>query len=256
MRRVASQPRARWQERVEESGLLWHSLPSPYWNESAFYEFTASEIDLLEESTNQLARMALAAAQHIVDHKLYAQMGIPPSAISLIEKSWEAEPPSLYGRFDLAFDGLHPPKLLEYNADTPTSLLEASVVQWRWLEETSPHCDQFNSIHERLIDRWKELTPYLPGRRVDFCSMDDVEDGMTVTYLMDTAEQAGLASSIFPIDEIGWDGSTFVGPNDRPLGAVFKLYPWEWMVHEEFGESFGYGKYALDGAGVENAALQ
>src|SRR4029077_2168602 len=130
---------------------------------------------------------------------------------------------------DFAFDGVHPPKLLEYNADTPTSLLEASVVQCRWLGETSPHLDQLNSIHEHLIDRWRDLKPYLPGSRIDFCSMDDVEDGMTVTYLMDTAEQAGLEASIFPIDEIGWDGTAFVGPNDRPLSAVFKLYPWEWM---------------------------
>ena len=69
--------------------------------------------------------------------------------------------------------------------------------------------------------------------------MDDAEDGMTVTYLLDTAQQAGLEASIFPIDEIGWDGSTFLGPDDQPLGAVFKLYPWEWMMREEFGEHIG-----------------
>ena len=239
MRRVASEPRAHWQEKVEEVGLLWHSASGAYWNESAFYEFTAQEIELLESSTNECARLALAAAQHIVDHKLYPKLGIPESAVPLIEKSWESEPPSLYGRFDLSFDGIHPPKLLEYNADTPTSLLEAAVVQWYWLAETAPNSDQFNSIHERLIDRWKELAPYLPEARIDFCSMDDVEDGMTVTYLRDTAELAGLESAIFPIEEIGWDGNTFVGPEDRPLSAVFKLYPWEWMVHEEFGLHLG-----------------
>ena len=69
--------------------------------------------------------------------------------------------------------------------------------------------------------------------------MDDAEDGMTVTYLQDTAQQAGLETSIFPIDEIGWDGEAFVGPDNRPLGAVFKLYPWEWMVREEFGQHLG-----------------
>jgi glutathionylspermidine synthase len=93
-----------------------------------------------------------------------------------------------------------------------------------------------NSIHERLIALWKELTPYLPGGRIDFCSMDDREDGMTVTYLEDTAQQAGLTANSFPIREIGWDGKTFVGPDNDPLSAVFKLYPWEWMVHEEFGK--------------------
>ena len=134
------------------------------------------------------------------------------------------------------YDGCHPPKLLEYNADTPTSLLEAAVVQWYWLEETHPSNDQFNSIHERLIALWKDLAPCIPSRHVDFCSMDDAEDWATAVYLEDTARQAGFTSSIFTIDEIGWDGARFVGPDDRALTSVFKLYPWEWMVREEFGK--------------------
>jgi len=234
MRRIAIEPRPEWQRKVEELGLSWHTGDQVYWNESACYEFSAKEIDLLEAATNELERMTLQAAQHIIDHRLYGRMGIPDNAIPLIETSWEAEPPSLYGRFDLAYDGVHPPKLLEYNADTPTSLLEAAVVQWYWLQDVFPKRDQFNSIHERLIALWKELAPSLPGEAVHFCSMDDVEDGMTVTYLEDTARQAGLATSSFPVGEIGWDGRDFVGPDNRPLGAVFKLYPWEWMVREEF----------------------
>jgi glutathionylspermidine synthase len=239
MRRIQATPREDWQHKVQEVGLTWHTGEQPYWNESAFYEFTAKEVDVLEAATNELEKMTLAAAQHIIDRQLYRQMAIPEIAIPLIESSWEAEPPSLYGRFDLAYDGVNPPKLLEYNADTPTSLLEAAVVQWHWMQDVFPKRDQFNSIHERLLALWQELKPYLPGRHVDFCSMDDAEDGMTVTYLEDLARQAGLETSIFPIDEIGWDGGGFVGPDDRPLGAVFKLYPWEWMVREEFGKHVG-----------------
>ena len=242
MRRVGATPRAHWEARVEAAGLTWHSTGESqkvYWNESAFYELSANEVEVLESSTNQLAKMTLHAAGHIIENKLYAKMGIPDNAIPLIESSWEAEPPSLYGRFDLAYDGSHPPKLLEYNADTPTSLLEAAVVQWHWLQDLFPSRDQFNSIHDRLIARWKELGPYLPDQRVNFCSIDDAEDGMTVTYLLDTAQQAGLTASIFPIDEIGWNGVNFVTPDDLPLGAVFKLYPWEWMVREDFGKHLG-----------------
>lgn len=235
MRRIAISPRADWEKKVESVGLTWHSLDQAYWNESAFYEFTAKEVEVLEAATNELEAMTLAAAQHVIDNRLYGRMGIPDLAIPLVEASWEAEPPSLYGRLDLAYDGVNPPKLLEYNADTPTSLVEAAVAQWYWLQDVFPKRDQFNSIHERLVALWKTLAPYFPGRRVDFCSMDDAEDGMTVTYLQDTAQQADIAASIFPIDEIGWDGHTFVGPDDQPLGAVFKLYPWEWMVREEFG---------------------
>jgi len=239
MRRIAATPRPDWQKKVEEAGLTWHTGEQPYWNEAAFYEFTAKEVEVLEAATNELETMTLQAAQHVIDNKLYAKLAIPEIAVPLIESSWEAEPPSLYGRFDLAYDGVNPPKLLEYNADTPTSLLEAAVVQWYWLQDCFPKRDQFNSLHERLVALWKELAKYLPGRRIDFCSMDDAEDGMTVTYLLDTAQQAGLEASIFPIDEIGWDGSTFLGPDDQPLGTVFKLYPWEWMMREEFGKHIG-----------------
>jgi glutathionylspermidine synthase len=239
MRRISITPRPDWQKKVEETGLTWHSGQQPYWNESAFYEFTAGEVNLLEAATNELEKMTLAAAQHIIDHRLYGKLGIPENAVPLIESSWEADPPALYGRFDLAYDGGGAPKLLEYNADTPTSLVEAAVVQWYWLQDVFPRRDQFNSLHPKLIALWKELTPCLPGGRIDFCSVDDAEDGMTVTYLQDTAQQAGLAASVFPIDEIGWNGSAFVGPDERPLGAIFKLYPWEWMMREEFGRHLG-----------------
>jgi glutathionylspermidine synthase len=243
MRRIASTPRADWQKKVEAAGLTWHTVEHhPHWNESAFYEFTAREVDLLESATNELEEMTRRAAQYAIDNRLYSKMGIPELAVPLIERSWEADTPSLYGRFDLMYDGCHPPKLLEYNADTPTSLLEAAVVQWYWLEETHSASDQFNSIHERLIARWKDLTPHVTGRRVDFCSMDDEEDWITALYLEDTAQQAGLATSLFTIEEIGWDGARFKGPEGngaRPLTTVFKLYPWEWMVREEFGKYLG-----------------
>jgi glutathionylspermidine synthase len=243
MQRIASTPRADWQKKVEAAGLTWHTTEDhAYWNESAFYEFTAKEVDLLASATNELEEMTRQVAQYVIDNQLYSKMGIPELAVSLIERSWEAEPPSLYGRFDLMYDGCHPPKLLEYNADTPTSLIEAAVVQWYWLEETHSASDQFNSAHERLIALWRDLAPHIPGHRVDFCAMDDVEDWTTATYLGDTAQQAGLATSLFPIEEIGWDGERFVGPDDQPLTAVFKLYPWEWMVREEFGKYLGVAK--------------
>jgi glutathionylspermidine synthase len=239
MRRVSSTPRPGWQKKVQDAGLTWHSGEPPYWNESAFYEFTAKEVDALEAATNELEKMTLEAARHIIDNKLYGRMGIPESAAPLIESSWEAEPPSLCARFDLAYDGVNPPKLLEYHADIPTALVEAAVVQQSWLQDVFPRRHQFNSLNQRLIALWKELAPSLPGNHIDFCSMDDAGDAMTARYLQDTARRAGLTASVFPIAEIGWDGRAFLGPDNQPLGAIYKLYPWEWMVREEFGKHLG-----------------
>ena len=92
----------------------------------------------------------------------------------MLVRSWERQEPSLYGRMDLHWDGTGAPKLLEYNADTATSLFESSVVQWEWLTCAYPDADQFNSVHEALIAAWPAMR--LPPR-VHFTSMrDSTED--------------------------------------------------------------------------------
>ncbi len=243
MRRHTLSPRPDWQQIVERQGLTFHTpavlAPGsrPYWDESACYEFTAAEIDRLEAAANELQTMCLAAAQHVIDRKRYAELEIPPEAIQAIEWAWEQEPPAIYGRFDLLWNGQGPPKLLEYNADTPTSLLEAAVIQWNWLRDVFPEADQFNSLHEKLIAKWKDVANYL-SKPVYFASADNPEDRLTVAYLRDTAEQAGIKTRQLLMDEIGWNErrNCFVdnGPYEDAIRSLFKLYPWETMLAEEF----------------------
>src|SRR5687768_8948142 len=158
MRRITIEPRPDWKRKVESLGLLFHTTEDKaYWNEAAYYDFAASEIDLLERATNELHEMCLKAVDYVIDNNRFRDLAIPDKAVTPIKTSWEMEPPAIYGRFDLAYDGQRPPKLLEYNADTPTSLLEAAVVQWHWLQERYPDSDQFNSIWDGLVDKWKHL---------------------------------------------------------------------------------------------------
>jgi len=184
--------------------------------------------------------MCLAAAQNVIDNQRYAELEIPAEAVPLIEWSWNAEPPALYGRFDILWGGSGsgaPPKLLEYNADTPTSLLEAAVIQWYWLQDTHKLADQFNSLHEKLVAKWKDLLPYVT-QPVWFTHDGAEEDGMTIAYLQDTAHQAGLKTSALAMRQIGWDSATnsFVDRNRHQLRTIFKLYPWEWMLTDSFGD--------------------
>ena len=238
MDRVAITPRPNWQKTVSEQGLTFHTPGGrTYWDESVFYRFRSWQIDEIERVTNELHEKCLEAAQFVIDHDRFADFGIPPAAVPAIRDAWEAEPPAIYGRFDFSYDGKTPPKLLEYNADTPTALLEASVIQWYWLQDVAPREDQFNSIHERLVAKWKELIDYIPSRPLYFAHTNDEEDLMTATYMRDTAEQAGFPASVLLMKEIGWDSGRrcFVDLDEKRIGAVFKLYPWEWMLHEEFG---------------------
>jgi glutathionylspermidine synthase len=130
--------------------------------------------------------------------------------------------------------------MLEYNADTPTSLIEASVAQWYWLQEVKPGADQFNSIHEKLIERWKEIAAELPGNKVHFaCVGDSEEDVGNLDYLRDVAMQGGIDAQFIDIAHIGWASvaKCFVDEMNQPIDTLFKLYPWEWMVREAFGHS-------------------
>ncbi|WP_263380596.1 glutathionylspermidine synthase family protein [Granulicella paludicola] len=243
MQRLTLTPRPNWQATVEQQGLIFHTPVSdaldarPYWDEAACYEFSAAEVDTLEAAANELQTMCLAAAQHVIDNQRYAELEIPAEAVPLIEWAWNEEPPALYGRFDILYDGTRPPKLLEYNADTPTSLLEAAVIQWYWLKDIYPDADQFNSIHEKLIAKWKDIDNYL-AKPVYFASADSAEDRLTIAYLRDTAEQAGLPTRQLLMQEIGWNEprQCFVDtePAENRIESIFKLYPWETMLDESF----------------------
>lgn len=237
MKRYTCEPRLNWKEKSESLGFFFHSLEGSYWNEAAFYEFSSEEINIIEKATNELHEMCLAAAQHIIDKDLFSLLGIPARFVSLIHRSWEYNDHALYGRFDLAYDGESPPKLLEYNADTPTSLLEASIIQWEWMKESHPHANQFNSIHEKLVEGWKGYR--LGNRLLHFTSIIECDEDLdTIQYMMDTAVEAGVTTRWLAVDEIGWDSDEkkFVGKNGEAIELLFKLYPWEWMVNEEFGK--------------------
>ena len=239
MRRIAVPPRPEWRRRAEELGFSFHTIDgAPYWTEDVAYAFTAKQVDELEEATNELEKLCLQAAEKVIGEQLYDPLKIPAGARPLIEESWNKGERNLYGRFDFRYDGKGPPKLLEYNADTPTALYEASVVQWEWLESTRAGKDQFNSIHERLIEAWKAME--IAGNRVHFtCVRDHPEDRGTVDYLRDTAIQAGLDTEFLHIDEIGWNGRRFADLADTEIRTLFKLYPWEWLMGEDFARHIG-----------------
>lgn len=242
MKRITVAPRPDWQSEMARIGFNYHSIDGNYWQEDACYVFTESQIDLLEDATNALHHMYVQAVAHVVKTGDYARLGIDDITAKQIEDSFGRQAPSLYGRFDLCFDGINPPKLYEYNADTPTTLFEASVAQWYWLQAQGGilrGADQFNNIHERLLVEFESLKPMLGYDTLYLTAVSDsIEDLTTTQYLQDVAIQAGLQTDYIDIGNIGYrmsDGQ-FTDLNDNIIRHLFKLYPWEWLLAEEFGQ--------------------
>jgi len=243
MRRIVCPERDDWRTTAEACGFDFHTIDGErYWDERAFYAFSLDEIERqIEAPTGEIDALCLELVGHAIDDEEYLRrLKIPEAFWPLLSQSWHRDEASLYGRLDLSFDGRGPAKLLEYNADTPTSIFEAAVFQWTWLEQAierriaPPRADQFNSIHERLIDAWKKVAL---GRHLHLTgTTENSEDAGTLAYLEDTARQAGLDTTMIDIEDVGWrDDGGFVDLDNRDIELVFKLYPWEWMFHDEFG---------------------
>ena len=245
MHRITLPPRPDWQAKAESLGFTWHhDSGQPYWDETAAYALTLAEIeDGIETPTADLHQMCL----HLVDEavkseRLMEQLDIPERLRDYVADSWKRGEPSLYGRFDFAYDGVGPAKLYEYNADTPTSIYESAVFQWLWLEDRiadgsiPADADQFNSLHEKLIARFRAIFP--DGGFVHFSSDPDfVEDRQTVRFLEDLARQAGLDPKFVAIGDIGLNGDgRFVDEQNWLIQAMFKLYPWEQMLRDDYAE--------------------
>ena len=254
MDRLPSQARPDWLRTVEQQGLTYavaraeDGAAVPYWDESACYELTESDVEVLERATGDLHRMAVAAVHRMAhDPEIVARHGLPDGAGAWLAGSLaDPQATSVYGRFDLAWDGDGPPKLLEYNADTPAGLVEAAVSQWFWLEDLHPDHDQWNLLHERLVEGWRRMRARTGVEVVHFAVGQDepTEDWATVAYLRDTAQEAGLVALGITMEDIGWHHGQrrFVDVHGAPITHCFKMYPTEWMLDSPFGA------YLLGGA--------
>ncbi|SFP51332.1 glutathionylspermidine synthase family protein [Sphingomonas rubra] len=243
MERVVVAERPDWRDTAERMGFTFHHLGGErYWDERACYRFSLDEVEKeIEGPSGELHAMCLDLVDEVVrSESLMERIAIPTAHRDLITRSWAAPAPSLYGRFDFSYGGHGPAKLLEYNADTPTSIFETALFQWQWLEDmiaagTLPtDADQYNRLHDALVGRMGEILT--TGSLLHFASdADHPEDRQTVRYLEDVARQAGLEPQFVAVDRIGVDADgRFVDEDRTIISAIFKLYPWEDMLREPY----------------------
>lgn len=231
-------PDPNWKTQLETLGFGYHTDNElTYWVEDYYFSIQEGFADKIYQATAQVWEMCLEAVQFVIDNDLFEEFKIPRYIVDHIKQSWENETPSIYGRFDFAYDPkTQELKVLEFNADTPTSLFETAVVQWHWMQKYfNQEVDQFNSVHEQLIQTWSQIKPYLKGDTLHFsCLKQTLEDLTNVEYLRDCAMQAGINTKLIYVDDIGWDGENFVDLEQEIITDIFKLYPWEWLVYEPF----------------------
>ena len=244
MQRIPSTPRSQLEETARAHGYEFHSETGvPYWDESAYYRFTLKQIEEdVEDAAKEIEAMCYELLERAAaDEAVYQRMAIPEAYWDYISESWRTREKDLYGRMDFSYDGTGKPRLLEYNADTPTTLYEAAIFQWVWLEQAIEAgliprgCDQFAEIHEDLIAAFASIG--MDGILHFACLTDIEDDRETVSYLEECATEAGLETHFLAIKDIGVDAQgQFTDLDDQIISTLFKLYPWEWILAEPFGK--------------------
>lgn len=247
MLRTTSTERSDWRDKAAEEGFVFHSSAGGrYWREDARYEFTLLQIERdIEAPTAEIDAMVLDILPDLLADELYLlRLGFDRSHWDWIAESWRRRDPSLYGRYDLAYDGRGPAKLLEAQVDTPTTLYETAVWQWGWLEDMiaagalPPDADQFNSLHDKVVAAMAAALDRGIGPRLHLLHVGGhAEDLSNAAYVEDCARQAGLATALMPIADLGWQPRIgFVDPSARSVTAAWKLYPWEHLLREPYAE--------------------
>jgi glutathionylspermidine synthase len=239
--RITLQARRDWKDRLEQAGCLFHTIDGkPYWQEEAAYVLTLEEVEKIEAATVELHAMCMDLCAEEVKKGDYLGYGFPDEVKQLVETSHMADEPSLLGRLDLGYNGKDL-KLYEYNADTPTALPEASIWQYHALQDRG-WPDQFNSIHEQLTERLRYIGS--DAYRIDTLHLTaqaeaEHEDWGNVHYLAEVAAEIEAFKKVISVslDEIAWSGpeKVFADARGNSIELLFKLYPWEWMMADQFG---------------------
>jgi glutathionylspermidine synthase len=199
------------------------------------------------EATFQLHNMCLEVVERVAnDDVLLTLFEIPEALWPAIKKSWKEKKTDFMGRFDLAWDGTKPPKLFEYNADTPSVLVESSLAQLHWQREKHPGSWQANFMISSIISSLKKLDQKhqfkQKGTYLGIGTVKgDEESEATSEFIRNIAEKIGIPAVVGDISKLQtsytWQTIDLVEHHTvdmefegKHCSCVLKMYPYEWLV--------------------------
>jgi glutathionylspermidine synthase len=236
-------------EYLDSIGFHWHTDDdnTSYVSDEVVV-ISQSEATAYYDATNELYDMYVEAGEYIIENDLFHELNIPFNLIELIKQSWENDVHwHLYGRFDLAggIDG-KPIKLIEFNADTPTSVFETAIIQWALLKSNGlDEASQFNALYESLknnfkrfitldspVEDFEEHYPNLNFKILFTSITESIEDENTVKLLQHIAKEAGYITDFEYIDKVEFSDDG-ISKDDQLFEFWFKLIPWEDIAIDE-----------------------
>lgn len=237
---------------IQDRFFFWNS-DNEYWIEDEALIFTQKEADEIVKATKEIHDMGKDFIGDIIKRGDYYKFSIHkwPLNIEEIEKSWNEDSFSLFGRFDIGFkNGL--PKILEYNADTPVTYLECSKVQENWYQNKKDKYGQFNKMQQALLDRWKYFKTINKHDELIhlMCETHIEEEVDSCNYMASLLEQVGLRGKVISNKNFSLDYSTgeIFDQDEVQIKNLYKIIPWDFIWQEDWGHLMGLQTTAIEPA--------
>lgn len=249
----------RWRKQIydplKEEGLFtWDSIPGEEYALATMHSITPdfrSEIASATEELGALFYKVMRVIQNGSDD-LLQELGLPKNTWNAVKLYLQTQAPTVIGRFDFAMtpQGL---KMLEFNSDTPTSIVEAYYV--------NEHVCKMYKCHNPNAGMDKDIGPAFqnavhmyeqegyPCESIYFSSLEwHQEDKGTTIYLL---QQSGLPSSFVPLKDLAVQGNRLFAYNSlenayTPIDVLYRLHGLELFVEDKDEDGYPTGNHILE----------
>ncbi|MDP4128111.1 MAG: glutathionylspermidine synthase family protein, partial [Bacillota bacterium] len=208
------------------------------------------ELAYATEALGKIYAKTVFAVQS-ADAELFLELGIPKEALLAVRILVKPEMVTVVGRFDFAEtpEGI---KMLEFNADTPTSVVEAFFVNAQACSFYDAHNPnegmefQLSTAFHEILEAYKELG--YSTETIVFSALGwHNEDRDTVNYLL---YKSGLKAKFVPLEDLRIYEDRLCAPEDGqliPIDVWYRLHGLEKLA-EDCDESDEYptGAHVLD----------
>jgi glutathionylspermidine synthase len=211
----------------------------------------------LARATDSLGRIFTKTVEVVQNGEegLLLGLGLPPETIAAARLPLPGGMLTAVGRFDFARtpDGL---KMLEFNCDTPTGVVEAALVNgavcdyYGLADPNASMNGDISAAFQRLKAAYHKLG--YPTEQIVFSALDwHDEDTGTTRYLL---KQSGLDGRFVPLASLRVDGDRLCvsdecvvdGEQLQPVDLLYRLHPLEKLAEDQDEDGYPTGIHALD----------
>lgn len=218
-----------WSDLYEGEYSLFHVFPITV--------PTMKQIQLATERMGKIFFKTARLLRNLSDEQLL-ELGFPPASLSFIRMKG-MYPESVISRFDFAVTEDNQIKMLEFNSDTPTFIVECFQMNGKVCEELgydNPNVNQERLLSSGITKAVMEAVKGVKKPNVVFTAHHEhIEDWNTTIYL---SQLCHVENQVMPMSELRITDDALVDSNGVKIDVLYRqTYPVEDLIEDQDPET-------------------